>query len=150
MSFAADVAATPHLADALRTGLGALEAADRTHITVGASVKLIGSVNVDLALKQSQANAPRWDYVVGQKHDHTEFLNWVEVHPASGGGSIGEIQAKLSWLKAWMGSTLLGAYPKQVVWVASGRSAFNNRSPEIRKLANQGLVFTGNHLSLKP
>ncbi len=49
-----------------------------------------------------------------------------------------------------MDPTLLGAYPKQVVWIASGSSAFNSRSPAIRKLANQGLVFVGNHLTLKP
>lgn len=149
MSFAANVAATPMLGGTFRKGLGALEATDKTHITVG-SIKLVGSVNVDLALKPSQPNAARWDYVVRQKRGNTEFLNWIEVHPASGGGNIGEMQAKLSWLKSWMGSTPLDTCPRQVVWIASGRSAFNNRSPEIRRLAAQGLIFAGNHLALKP
>lgn len=150
MSFAADVAATPNLGGTLCKGLGALEATDKTHITVGPSVKLTGSVNVDLALKPSQPNAARWDYVVGQKRGKAEHLHWIEVHPASGGGNIGEMQAKLNWLKSWMDPALLGAYPRQVVWIASGRSAFNSRSPEIRKLASQGLIFVGNHLTLKP
>ncbi len=150
MSFATDVAATPLFGETFRMGLGALEATDKTHITVGASVKLAGSVNVDLALKPSQPNAARWDYVIGQKRGNAEYLHWVEVHPASGGGNIGEMQTKLNWLKSWMGSTPLDAYPRQVVWIASGSSAFNSRSPAIRKLANQGLVFVGNHLTLKP
>lgn len=148
MSFSADVKATLHLGGALCKGLGALSATDRARISVGASIKLAGSVNVDAALKTSQPNAARWDYVVGQKQSNKECLHWIEVHPASGTGNIGEMDAKLKWLAVWMRTTPLASYPRQIVWIASGKSAFNSRHPALRSLANRGLRFAGGHLAL--
>jgi len=148
MSFSADVKATPHLDDALCKGLGALSAIDRARITLGASTKLMGSVNMDVALRATQPNAARWDYVVGQKQGNKECLHWIEVHPASGTGNIGEIRAKLTWLGRWMSATPLAKYPRQIVWVASGKSAFNQRHPAIRALAQRGVQFVGAHLAL--
>jgi len=148
MSFSTDVKTTPHLEAAWHKGLRALSAADRAHMTVGASTKLLGSVNVDAVLEATQPNAARWDYVVGQKQGNTEHLHWIEVHPAAGTGNIGELEAKLSWLSAWMRATPLASYPRQIVWIASGRSAFNSRHPALRTLANRGLRFAGGHLTI--
>lgn len=148
MSFSADVKATPHLEHSLKKGLGALTGADSAHITVGAAVKLLGSVNVDASLSVAQPNDARWDYLVGQKAGNKELLHWIEIHPASGTGNIGEMEAKLRWLAAWMKTTQLASYPKQIVWVASGKSAFNSRNPALRSLASRGLRFVGGHLTL--
>lgn len=148
MSFSADVKATPHLEDAFCKGLGALSATDKVHLTAGASNKLLGSVDIDTALQPTQPNAARWDYVVGQKQGNQEHLHWIEVHPASGTGNIGEMEAKLRWLAAWMRTTPLASYPKQIVWIASGKSAFNSRHPGLRALASRGLRFAGGHLTL--
>lgn len=148
MSFSADVKATPHLEGALCKGLGALSTIHRVRVTVGASPRLLGSVNVDAALQASQPNAARWDYVVGQKQGNKERLHWIEVHPASGTGNIGEMEAKLNWLAAWMRTTPLASYPRQIVWIASGKSAFNSRHPLLRNLAIRGLRFAGSHLAL--
>ena len=119
MSFSADVKATPHLEGALCKGLGALATIDRARMTVGAATKLLGSVNVDAALQVTQPNAARWDYVVGRKQGRKELLHWIEVHPASGTGNIVEMEAKLKWLAAWIGTTPLVSYPRQIVWIAS-------------------------------
>jgi hypothetical protein len=148
MSFSSSVKATPHLEHSLKKGLGALTAADSAHITVGAAVKLLGSINLDASLREAQPNDARWDYLVGQKAGSREQLHWIEIHPASGTGNIGEMEAKLRWLAAWMRTTPLASYPKQIVWIASGKSAFNSRNPGLRALASRGLRFVGGHLKL--
>jgi len=148
MSFRNDVKATPHLAGALCEGLGAMCPADRDHVTVDNAKSLLGSVNVDAALQVSQPNAARWDYVVGQKKNNEEFLHWIEVHPAASTGNINEVAAKLDWLVTWMEETPLADYPRQFVWIASGKCAFNQRYRGLRALANRGLRFVGSTLRL--
>lgn len=148
MSFSSDVKATPYLEDALCKGLGALSDIDKARLTAGAATKLLGSVNVDAALQASQPNAARWDYVVGHKRGSKEQAHWIEVHSAASTGNIGEVAAKLDWLAKWMKTTPLAAYPKQIVWIASGKSAFNKRHPALRALASRGLRFAGSHLAL--
>ena len=148
MSFAADVNATVGLAGNLKRGLGAFRAADRMHISVRTPGSLLGSADVDAALEAIFPNAARWDYVVGQRRGEDEHLHWIEVHPAEGTGNITEVEAKLAWLAAWLRHTAFAAYRKQVVWVASGRSAFNGRHPRIKGLAAKGLSFAGGHLTI--
>lgn len=148
MSFAVDVKATPHLEGELRKGLGALPATDRSCVTVATATKLLGSVAIDAALKATLPNAARWDYLIGQKRTGGAFLHWIEVHPASSTGNISEIEAKLTWLAAWMRTTPLGAYPRQIAWIACGKSAFNSRHPALRSLANRGLRYAGGHLTI--
>lgn len=148
MSFVADVKATSHLQGAFRKGLKAVATIDRERMTVGSRGALLGSVNLDAALQEPQPDAPRWDYLVGQKNGGTECAHWIEVHPASSTANIGEVEAKLVWLAAWMRTTPLAAYPRKIVWIASGKSAFNSRHPKIRALAGRGLSFAGSHLTL--
>jgi hypothetical protein len=109
---------------------------------------LVGSVDVDSALAAVLPDAPRWDYLVGQRSGHEERVHWVEVHPASSTGNITEVEAKLTWLVGWLEGTPLARHRRTFVWVASGRSAFNSRSPALKGLANRGLRFAGGHLSL--
>jgi hypothetical protein len=150
MNFRKDVKATPHLDGALREGLGAMHRADRDHVTVDDPNSLLGSVNVDAALQASQPHAARWDYVVGQKKNNKQFLHWIEVHPAASPGNINEVAAKLDWLVTWMKDTRLADYPRQFVWIASGKCAFNQRYSGLRDLASRGLRFVGGNLKLKP
>ena len=112
------------------------------------STVLTHGVDADTALRSTLPNAPRWDYAVAQKVAQGEHVYWIEVHPASGGASISEMQNKLAWLKRWLPGTPLLAYPRTVVWVAAGRSSFTSRDPKIRSLAQQGLQFAGGHLVL--
>lgn len=58
---------------------------------------LAGSVDIDTCLKKLYPNAHRWDYVFGYK----ERIYYVEVHPADNTRKVGEITAKLGWLKHW-------------------------------------------------
>ena len=152
MSFAVDVEATPHLAGTLRPGLGALRAQDREHVTVEQPRSLRGSVDVDGALRAVVPEAARWDFVIGQlvgrNGDRREILHWVEFHSASGSGVVAEMEAKLRWLIGWMNDTPLRNYRREIVWVASGESAFTSRDPRLKRLAMLGLRFAGGHLKI--
>lgn len=148
MTLVKDVGATPHLAGTFCRGLGALKATDKSRISKKNSTKLAGSVDIDKALEPLQPNAHRWDYLVGVHEGGEICIHWIEVHPASSTGSITEVAAKMIWLVNWMKITPLVNYPRDIVWVASGKSAFNGRSPELKKLASRGLRFAGSHLAL--
>ena len=148
MSFASDCDALPELVDASKPGLQALNAQDLAHVSKRPTTTLTTSVDIDTAYRASQPNAARWDYGVAQKQNGKELIHWIEVHPAGGANSISHMQSKLRWLRDWLHGKPLAAYPRAVVWVASGKSAFNARDPKIRTLALAGLQFVGGHYAI--
>ena len=107
------------------------------------------SIDLDLALQRSLPQAARWDYAVGQRMGRAEIVHWIEVHPASGGNNMTQMQNKLAWLQGWLQGWLadkaLGRHERRVVWVASGKCAFNARDPRLKALAQSGLRFVGGH-----
>ena len=133
---------------AFHKGLGALKLIDAGHISTVRTRELVGSADVDAALAATFPNAHRWDYVVGKNVGKSVHAHWIEVHPASSTKNIGEVERKLAWLSGWLRGSSLGQYPKDIVWVASGKSTYNTRSPAIKALAAKGCRFVGGHLSL--
>ena len=109
---------------------------------------IVSATDVDTALAATFPNAHRWDYVVGKNVGKSVHALWIEVHPASSTKNIAEVERKLAWLSGWMRGSSLGQYPKDIVWVASGKSTFNTRSPAIKALAAKGCRFVGGHLVL--
>ena len=97
MSFADAVRRTPEIAGCLKNGLQALNRRDKSKINVNSSRDLKGSVYIDKCLERRYPNAPRWDYVFGYK----DRVYYVEVHPADNTRKVGEVTAKLRWLKQW-------------------------------------------------
>ena len=148
MSFQSDCDVVPELVGASKRGLRALKAQDAAHVSKARLTRLTTSVDVDTALSESQPNAARWDYGVGQRSGDHEVVHWIEVHPASGGKSVSEMVHKLQWLRAWLHGNPLAKYPRQVVWVASGKCAFNARDPKLRALSQMGLRFVGGHYAI--
>jgi len=148
MSFQSDCDAVAELAGASRRGLRALNALDAPHVSKGRFTRLTTSVNIDTALRASQPNAARWDYGVGQRSGDEEIVHWIEVHPASGGNCVSEMQHKLRWLRVWLHGKPLAEYQRRVVWVASGKCAFNSRDPKLKALAQMGLRFAGGHYTV--
>ena len=147
MSFKADVVEA--LGDGtFHKGLGALKPVDAGHVSCARPRELVGSAEVDAALAATLPNAHRWDYVVGKTAGNVITAHWIEVHPASSTKNIAEVERKLAWLSRWLHGNPLGAYPKAVVWVASGKSTYNTRSPAIKALAAKGCRFVGGHLTL--
>ena len=145
MTLKEDVENTPGLKGHYRPGLQGVKAVDRARMTI---VQPTGSVDVDLALQVTRPNDARWDYLIGRRKGRETLLHWVEVHPANGDHTIGEIEAKLQWLKTWIGGTPLRKYNRTFHWIASGKCPFNSRYPRLRSLAQQGLSFCGQHLSV--
>lgn len=129
-------------------GLAALKPVDAEHVSSLRPRELAGSADVDAALAATLPNAHRWDYVVGKSAGNVVTAHWIEVHPASSTKNIAEVERKLAWLSGWLRGNPLGQYPKDVVWVASGKSTYNTRSPAIKALAAKGCRFVGGHLTL--
>jgi len=151
--FAKAVAATPAIAAHYRPGLRALQRADAAHVSVSVPhrCRLTGSVHVERALQAALPNAALWDYAIGRNRTAAdEEILWVEVHPASGGGHLREMQAKLSWLLGWLKSDApaMSYTPRRIVWVATGRSSFGGNDPKLRALRDRGLEFVGRRLWL--
>jgi hypothetical protein len=145
MTFAKDCEALPELTGASRPGLQALKAADGSRIRKQTDSELTTSIDLDQALQPSLPHAARWDYGVGQRVGRAEVVHWIEVHPAGGGHNMTEVQNKLTWLQAWLRDKALGRHERRVVWVASGKSAFNARDPRLKRLAQSGLRFVGGY-----
>ncbi len=145
------VAATPAIAKACRPGLRALKVPDANHITATRPKRLTGSVALDRALKSTLPNAARWDYAIGHAAAaEDEVILWLEVHPATSGQHLQEINAKVSWLLGWLKSDApeMNYTPRRIIWVASGRSSFGGNDPKLRALRDRGLEFVGGHLRL--
>lgn len=150
MSFEGDVAHTAGLSAAYRQGLKALRKGDRRKVKVPprSTRRLAGSADIDLALAARFPQAARWDYAVAiSVAGQSEFLHWIEVHSAGGLATIGQVLAKPAWLRNWLSNegSLLNKYKREFVWIASGRSAFQQNSPQLKKMALQGLRFAGGH-----
>ena len=147
MSFKADVMQSLGVTY-FHKGLGALKQVDVVHISSDRPRELVGSADVDTALAADLPHAHRWDYVVGKGAGKAVTAHWIEVHPAGSTKNIAEVERKLEWLAAWLRGNPLAQYPKDIVWVASGKSTFNTRSPAIKALAAKGCRFVGGHLTL--
>jgi hypothetical protein len=149
-AFADAVRSTTGLDQAHRPGLGALRRTDRHRIHCPEPRNLTGSVDLDSALSDSHPNDPRWDYGIALRVDRkSELVFWVEVHPASS-SHIQQVLSKLSWIRDWLRSSapLLNAFPRQFVWIASGRVAIPANSPQRKRLANAGIRFAGARFEL--
>lgn len=151
MSFRKAVQSTPNLNNAWRKGLGALQSPDKKRIRTSDPRRLLGSVDIDTALQAAEPNASRWDYAIGFEpgRPHTPRIYWVEVHPATD-GEIPTVLKKLDWLKGWLGNdgSALDRFEREVVWVASGRTAFTQHARQCKRLAQQGIRHAGGHLRL--
>lgn len=145
MTFQDAVARTSALKHAYQKGLQGLRSTDRAKITCAKTRDLTGSINLDEALAMACPHDPRWDYGIGvRKNGRSEYIVWVEVHPATARGA-GEVCEKHSWLKQWLAASapLLNGMDSQCVWIASGKVALPDSSPQRRKLAAKGIRFVG-------
>jgi hypothetical protein len=151
MTFKKSVKQIADIADRYCPGLQALRGVDKARVIIDASGNLYGSVDVDEALKAKLPNDARWDYVIARKRlGGDEHLHWIEVHPASSTKNIDEIEKKLDWLKGWLNTVgkPSKAYRGEWIWIASGKSTFNQNSPQLKRLAAMGVMFKGGHFRI--
>ena len=146
LSFPGAVQATPAIRDHLKAGLQALRRGESNKVFIADTRRLVGSVDIDGALKQVAPNDARWDYVVGvSRPSASDVPTFIEFHPANS-TSVREIIGKAIWLKEWLRSDALpllelaGGRPR-LVWIATGRIAFRRGSKAERQLAQSGIRF---------
>jgi hypothetical protein len=144
------VRGTPSISDSYRSGLSALRKSDRDRISAESTRFLTGSIDLDLALKRVFPNAPRWDYGIGYRVCQ-ERIFWIEVHPSRSSSDIEKIEKKARWLKQWLDSDgrLLRPFPRQLVWISSGKTTFTSTSPQGRRIAQAGVFPAGGRYTIK-
>ncbi|MDE0638542.1 MAG: hypothetical protein OXI43_22090 [Candidatus Poribacteria bacterium] len=98
MNFRDTIRNVPEIVECLKNGLQALERQHRSKIQYNSSRELKGSVYIDKCLEKRYPNENRWDYVFGYK----DRIYYVEVHSAENTRKVGEVTAKLEWLKRWL------------------------------------------------
>lgn len=162
MGFKEVVEATPNLAGKWCAGLGALRAEDKPHVKPEdtSTTRLRGSVDIDTAWGRLDPHGNRWDFAIGYQHANRsdEFVYWVETHTGSD-SQIKVMLKKLAWLKNWMAGDgkELAKFEKQYVWAPSGATSFTEGATQVKKLADQGLHYSGavfripvNHKKARP
>jgi len=143
---------TTALNGACQAGLQALDPRDRQRVAARDPKSLLGSVNLDAALKETHPDDPRWDYLVASMESTaTPIADWIEVHPANS-HHVDEVIRKLRWLKPWLTEHApdLAKLHARHHWIASGPVALLPNSPQRKKLAAAGIRFAGKHLRLPP
>ncbi len=153
MKFKRAVEDTPSTQNAFCTGLQALRAGDRPRISPDNPQGLAGSLNLDEALRSSQPNNPRWDYGVAYQRaqNRPDHIFWIEVHPARTVSHRDEVEEKLDWLRSWLVNEgwRLGKLERYYIWISTGKSVFTMTSPQMKALAQKGLIFAGRHYKIR-
>jgi hypothetical protein len=137
--FQATVIKVSDIAEGYCQGLGAL-GTNSCYVAVKEPRHLDGSVDIDTCTHDAYPHDNRWDYVFSYEGK----AYYLEVHPATG-GSVKEMEAKLSWLKSWLKKKAapLDAYPSgtpRYTWVHSGKCGLLKSAPEYRRAATLGLI----------
>lgn len=152
MTFKEALEATPILAGRFRKGLHALRAQDRRHIEAEDTRKLVGSVDIDSALKQVEPNANRWDFGIAYRHANrdAEVIYWTELHTASD-SEVKVVVRKAVWLRDWLrsGGKKLAGFERDIVWVSSGPTSFQLTGPQRKQMAEAGLRHVGGRLRIR-
>lgn len=151
MTFQQAVEATPELAGAFQSGLGAVRTTDKARIRAEDTRLVRGSVDIDRALKPTYPNDNRWDYAVGHRHHNQQFdtVYWIEVHPANS-REVKAVLGKLQWLRSWLGGSAprLRVIRKEFIWISSGKTSFTLTSPQQKQFALHGLRHVGRTFSI--
>lgn len=120
------------------------------------------SVDLDAVFGAAEPNAAVWDAGVGlHRTDRAfeEIVVWIEPHPASSTGTVGQMLNKLDWLKAKLSTvefTGLRALTERSQrhgsafrWLArTGRIRIRAGSREHRLLIKAGLGMPSRHLTV--
>ena len=136
MNFTDAIQNAPEIAQCMRNGLQAL-GRNSNKIVVRETRDLSGSVDIDTCLVKQYPNDPRWDYVFGYK----DRVYYVEVHPAENTRKVGEVTAKLEWLKQWrkLSAPSLEDLESQSTyhWISTGKTASSIKRGKYRQILAQ-------------
>lgn len=120
------------------------------------------SVDLDAAFGAVEPNAAVWDAGIGlHRRDRAfeEIVVWIEPHPASSTGTVGQMLNKLDWLKAKLSAVQFTGFRALTEgsqrrgsafrWLArTGRIRIRPGSREHRQLIKAGLGMPSRHLTV--
>lgn len=144
-----------------RDGKSAVEGKYRDRIDVKhAGATFTGSVDLDIAFKESEPGSNRWDYGLGLlEPGKPERAVWVEPHSGDSAGEVKKVLAKLDWLEGKLSlkafaklkslteqTKMLGESPFH--WLSSGKVGIRAGSREANMLAIRGMKPPSSHLKL--
>jgi hypothetical protein len=134
--------------DVAKPGLQALGAHAKL-IDSASPRSLVGSVDLDAAVRAEFPREPRWDYGLGVKQSSGLKAVWVEVHRATD-GDVAAVIKKARWLKTWLSKSpgTLKQLPAELIWIADGRVGLSPKSPKRALLAQEGVKFRGSRLRI--
>jgi hypothetical protein len=148
-NFHQKVDSIPTLKGFWREGLQALRPEDKPHIVPEDTRKLRGSVDVDKAYEKLAPQANRWDFAISYQHTNRigEMVYWVELHTASD-SQVKVVIKKAEWLLEWLKNDgkPLADLERSIVWVSSGNTSFTRGAPQLKKIAQAGIKYSGNKL----
>jgi len=151
MKFKEATEKTRGLENAYKVGLQALRAEDKPHIHAEDSRSLTGSVDIDLAYRDTDPHGNRWDFAIAYQHTNreAECIYWVELHTASN-SEIKKVIKKAAWLRDWLNNTgtLLEKFERDILWVSSGSTRLALSAPQQKQMAQAGLQQTGSRLHI--
>ena len=140
MSFQRALEASPVLRGVFAAGLGAL-GSNRSRIYANDPRVILGSMNVEAAQREIDAQGHTWDYGIGVSVDRHDAVVWVEVHSAD----ASHIQMILDKLDSLL--HFLAAYAPEFrclktryVWLATRGVGIGADSRERRRLNARGIV----------
>lgn len=135
------------LAAQVRPGKQALTARDSERVREVRSQKVIDSLDLDGALKESLPQENRWDYLIGTNLTGREVLA-VEVHPAYSSEVRSVIAKKQAAKTQLQGHLQSGAKVQAWLWVSSGPTRLAKTTPEFRLLQRAGIRLVGSALNI--
>lgn len=144
LSFKDAILGTEGLEEAFMPGLKAL-GSNSCKIRSGNPRNILGSINLEKALRNHHPNEPIWDYGVGFVENQRQHKAiWIEIHPASSSHIHGMLN-KIRWLKKWLNDNAreLNKITREYVWIASGKVALQKHSPQMKKVALEKISFVG-------
>jgi hypothetical protein len=140
MTFKEAVEATSDVATCYKQGLSAFGAYSN-RIEVLDTMKLQGSVDIDLCTMTKYPNDNRWDYAFAYKGE----VFFVEVHSANT-SEVKTMLRKLQWLKDWLNleapeiNKLKAKSAVPFVWIQSKNFQIPKSSPQYFAAKSKGLI----------
>lgn len=127
--------ATPDLNGFFCLGLGALKSG-KDKICANNPRDLTGSIDIDGSLVQKYPEDNRWDYAV----EHKGETIFVEIHPATSGGELNKMIAKVDWLRNWIRESApaleeIRAKNHPYYWLITNRFDMTFNTSDKRKLS---------------
>jgi hypothetical protein len=135
------------LATAVKAGKQALQKGDRDRVEESPAARVVDSLDLDTATRDTHSEENRWDYLLGTTRADIPLIA-VEVHPANAREVKVVIAKKRAAEELLRSSLVQGGTVRRWYWIASGKTVITRGMPEARRLNAAGIRLVGSRLKL--